>query len=179
MRQYSYLFWLILSGAGLWPGAGLAQVGFPHTWRGTWAGQLTLYQGPAAVDTVPMRLDIVATDSADQWDWILQYGPQDRRAYRLLVADSTAGHYQIDEQNGIVLDAWWLGTALSSRFRVGHSLLLVSYRCQGDTLYMEIWHGPDDQLRPTGTATPDTDHIDNWPLRGHQVAVLYRLEEKP
>lgn len=167
--------WFIWCLAAAWgSGALWAQTGFPQDWEGQWGGVLTIYQGPEPVDSLPVGLEIGPADTLGQRAWTLQYGDTDRRAYQLRVVDAAAGHYQIDEQNGIVLDAWWLGQGLYSRFRVAHSLLLVAYRQRGEAIEMEILFGPDDDLRPTGEGVPEVGRIDNWPLRGRQLAVLRR-----
>ncbi|NJO01219.1 MAG: hypothetical protein HC880_05520 [Bacteroidia bacterium] len=45
----------------------------------------------------------------------------------------TQGKYRIDEKNGIILDASFLGNTLISRFAVENNLIMAIYRLEGQT----------------------------------------------
>ncbi|RMG67285.1 MAG: hypothetical protein D6722_13370 [Bacteroidetes bacterium] len=172
MLRYNILFLLVITLVWLPPSQ--AQSAFPDGWAGIWRGTLYIAPGPQVTDSLPMSLTIAPTEVDSAWQWTLQYGADDTRPYVLRAVDRKKGHYQIDERNSIVLDGFLFGSAFSSRFRVNHTLILISYKLRGETLEMEIISGPDNELTLTGEEVEEVEHIDSWPLRVRQVARLTR-----
>jgi hypothetical protein len=93
---------------------------FPGSWAGNWKGELNWYKtGTAEPKKVNMELRIRAIHtpgSADTWTWQIIYGSEteDNRPYKLVQKDTTGIHWVIDEDNGIVLDQYWVGNKLST-----------------------------------------------------------------
>nr|HMQ50000.1 hypothetical protein [Saprospiraceae bacterium] len=168
------LFFFIL--IGMTPGLMSAQVGLPENWLGSWQGELVIYDAQGERQRLPMELYIQPQDSSFTWHII--YGADKTaglRAYLLRSVDTAKGHFVIDEQNGILLDAFLLGGQLISRFEVMGSLLQSRVEVVGDTLYYEIIYGGWDAIRQSGDTVMDGDSIppvQSFLIQGRQYAVL-------
>jgi hypothetical protein len=97
-------------------------------WLGTWQGDLRRHAA-RGVQTVPMRLHIERLADGKALRFVLTYGDgtaAEQRDYRLL-AGAEADRFQIDERNGIVLDATLHDDVLTSVFEVQGQVNAVSY----------------------------------------------------
>lgn len=150
--------------------------GIQAEWLGTWRGDLHIY-GARGHQQIPMEIRLAATDSSHRWAWTLVYKaePEDVRAYELVAIDTAKGHYQIDEKNSILLDAYLYGHTLSSRFQVDNSALLINYHFQPEALIFEVFFGPSDQRNETGQAVEEVTHIYSYPLQGMHRATLHKV----
>ena len=84
---------------------------FPQSWTGNWKGELLWYKtGKADPQKVNMELRIHPADSINSWSWQIIYGSEmeDNRPYKLICKDTSKVHWVIDENNGIVLDQYWV-----------------------------------------------------------------------
>lgn len=157
-----------------------AQKKFPAGYAVTWKGDLFIYNaGVKNVGKIPMSLTIKSTDSANQWDWIIRYLPEgktpDQRNYALVVIDSAKGKYTIDEKNGILIDARMVGNVLATRFAVGGTLLLITYKLEEDRIVFEVTTGAANNTHETGNL-PENDipAVTVYPITDYQKAVLVK-----
>ncbi len=93
---------------------------FPESWLGHWRGEATAGD-PAHPVRFTMELKVDATDRPDRFQWTILYdGPAGRqvRPYTLLVKDRQRGEFQIDEGQGIVLEARLFNGVLCTEFQV-------------------------------------------------------------
>jgi hypothetical protein len=147
---------------------------FPTDWLGDWKGELKIWNNGGLVRSIPMELQISATDSAGLWNWgivYLQDGKPDNRPYLLRAVDTKNGLYQVDELNGILLDSYLLGNVFFTRFSVMESLLLSSYRLEGDKLVFELISGKTDQPSLSG-GVDDIPEVGSYPIVVLQRAIL-------
>ena len=144
---------------------------FPHTWVGDWRGDIVVYRGRDTLQTARMRLGIHPADSG-RYTWHIGYGEAsaDERPYTLMPVDATRGHWQIDEHNGIVLDAHYHAGSLYSRFAVMGNLLLSRDELAGDTLFHEVVFGSQRDTTVTG----DSIRVGSYPIGTVQRARLIR-----
>lgn len=152
------------------------QSGFPAGWQGTWKGELLWYNEPGKdPKKVKMELRIQRKDTA--WTWQLIYGSpaEDNRPYSLFAIDSTKGHWAIDEQNGIILDQFFLADRLSGAFTVGSSTIFNSYEIKGDSMIVEFNTLRAKPLATTGKGTEESPKVDSYEVRSFQRGVLRRL----
>ena len=173
----------LLTGSCLFLSVLLSAQTFPDDWYGNWQGNLAIWRGGQAVDTVPMEFELSLADTGGI-NYIIRYLPEgrpvDERSYLLQSVDSTAGHYVIDERNGILLDEYLVDNCLYSHFDVMGSdqFARICYTSQ-DTLEYEITGGPVGPIRESGTITEGGDTIS--PVRAFRIgsvtkARLYREE---
>lgn len=161
------------------PFAACAQ-SFPQTWQGTWRGTLHIHTAKGVAQTVPMAVEIGPTADSLRWRFALTYGEdtaKGRRAYDLLVVDRAAGRYLTDENNGILLDDYFLDGRLLSQFTVQGTRLISSFERRGDELIFEILSGKDAPVRTSGgqkRGDGDVPTVQSFPLGSWHRAVLRR-----
>ena len=118
------------------------QANFPNIWSGTYQGTLDIYTDKGLQQSVAMELEIAG-----------------RRSYELITIDSEKGHYQIDEKNSIILDAYLRGNIFVSRFSVMGNLLDCTYEKLEDEIIFTIVMGKEAGLIDTGGGVINGDTI--------------------
>ncbi|MEM1216809.1 MAG: hypothetical protein AAGJ82_14030 [Bacteroidota bacterium] len=156
-------------------------VNFPTDWLGEWTGDLVISTTQGQQMNVPMILRI--TPVADRYTYTIVYGedtPENTRGYFLQAVPDEPGHFQVDEDNGIILDDYFIGNKLYSRFEVMGSLLLSTLEARGDQLIYEIISGAMEPVVVTGDTIIAGDTIppvNSFGVRVQQRAVLTRSGE--
>jgi hypothetical protein len=149
---------------------------FPQTWAGDWTGEVNWYKtGEAIPSKVSMQLNIHPTFNADTWTWQIIYGGDtaDNRPYKLIAKDSTGVHWVIDENNGIVLDQYWVAGRLCGAFTVGSATIINNYWIEGDNLVVEFYSIASKPISTTG-GTATVPGVDSYQIAGYQKALLKR-----
>ena len=171
MMKY-LLFAAVLMAA---PMISFSQSVFPDQWQGNWGGELLWYsEAGREPKKVMMELRIQRRDTG--WTWQLIYGSpnEDNRPYRLFAVDTGKSHWAIDEQNGIVLDQFFLAGRLSGAFTVGNSTIFNSYEMRGDSMIVEFNSLQAKALNSSGKGTEDSPRVESYRVKGFQRAVLRR-----
>lgn len=119
-----------------------------------------------------MQLRIKAVDSSFTWHLIYDNGGQDSRPYKLISKDASKGHWQIDENNGIVIDMFFIGDRLTGAFTVGSSTIVTSYTLENDKLIAEFHNISAKPLSTTGMNTPESPTVNSYGVRSYQRAIL-------
>ncbi|RYF64153.1 MAG: hypothetical protein EOO39_27195 [Cytophagaceae bacterium] len=106
----------------------------------------------------------------------IQYGQQAVRAYELVVVNAANGSYQIDEKDGIVLDASKIGDQLTSQFSVGTNLITTTYTflTGPDRIGFALFFA-EATPRTTG---PAASPVLTYPVRSRQLATLTRVSKR-
>lgn len=150
---------------------------FPQSWEGIWKGELEIYGSQGLTTKLPMEIHILP-DSANTWKWKIVYAPKDKpkdeRPYTLRVIDASKGHYVTDENNSIVLDAYYIGDTFWSWFEVEGTTLLVAERLHGKNLIMEIVFAGSKAINVTGGKDEDTPPASSFQVKGAHRAILKR-----
>lgn len=145
---------------------------------GTWQGSLEIIQpGGASPMEVLMKLNIAPIKGTDGYSYQLIYPGQPPRNYKLLPVNAAKGHWQIDEQNGIKLDAFWNGSGFTSCFTVQGSMLITSEKIQGDKLVWECSSFESKVLSNTG-GVDGVPPVTTQRLLSSQRAVMSRTAAK-
>ncbi len=124
--------------------------------------------------TVPMTLRIQPiSNNPRRYTWQITYGAGAKklvRNYELVVKDRGAGHFVIDEKDGTLIDAWWVGDTLYSQFRVGNQLLNSQYERESDRLrYKLVTYQP--------ASSPQVkDCQEKVPFESYQLQVVQSTE---
>lgn len=159
-----------------------AQESFLESWQGTWTGDLQVYNWEGLRQEVPMQLEITQLDSIS-YSWKIHYGdPKDDKGLRNYLIKShnpARGHYIIDENNGILIDAYYIDGELISTFAVAGNLLSSMYKKVDGAIHFDIYFGSE-----THTTTGDTiigedtiPPVKIYPHRGRQKAILHKKME--
>jgi hypothetical protein len=151
---------------------------FPTSWFGTWEGTLNIYNAKGLSQSIPMSLELGATDTLGRYKWHIIYGA-DRakglRPYYLKTIDASKGQYLNDEMNSIKMEAYLLGGKLFSTFSVEGNLLTSMQEKVGDTMLWEIVFGKEKEVSITGNQVVKGDTISavkTMPVIISQRAVL-------
>lgn len=150
---------------------------FPLNFIGHWVGELEWHQaGKSESKKVQMLLEVQPTDSAGKFTWRISYGGdhQDVRPYIIKRVDSTAGHWVIDEQNGIFLDYFWIGKRFTGSFTVLNSTLLNTFWLDGDSLVAEFYTFAAEPRRTSGKGSEDIPYVFSYLMKSSQKAILKR-----
>jgi hypothetical protein len=160
------------------PKKAISKDSFPFSWFGTWEGTLDIYNAKGLSQSLPMSLELGATDTVGYYKWHIIYGA-DRakglRPYYLKTIDASKGHYLNDEKNSIKMEAYLLGGKLFSTFSVEGNLLTSMQEKVGDTMLWEIVFGKEKEVSITGNQVVKGDTISavkTMPVIISQRAVL-------
>jgi len=148
---------------------------FPASWIGTWSGDLLIHNAKGLAQTVPMEVTIRPVPGSANYDWITVYNKDTlagKRPYTLLVKDAEAGHYAIDENNNIILDAYLVGGKLFNSFEVQGQLLVCTYEMRGENLVFEVIAGPATPVSITGGGEAGEEKIPE--VKSFKVNVMQR-----
>ncbi len=124
-----------------------------------------------------MQLIILPAATANTFTWQLIYGEkgEDNRPYLLKPVDTAKGHWQVDEQNGIVLDQYLVGNRFTSAFTVQTTTIVDSYWREGRNLIAEFHSLTSKPVATTGQGTVESPKVDSYGVRGYQRAVLQKV----
>lgn len=127
-----------------------APVPFPDSWIGKYSGPLEILGVEGATQTLTMHMEVAPSENRGQWHWRLQYKGQPMRDYVLIEVVAAAGHYRIDEKNGIVLEAQRFGDELHSVFSMNGMVLNATYRNTEEGIEFRITTVREEAATTTG-----------------------------
>lgn len=148
----------------------------PASLIGSWEGIMNwTIAGSKEPKKVPMKLRIAKTKFAGTYDYHLVYGDkgQDSRPYELKLVDAEKGHWQIDEKNGIVLDAYLVGDSLKSVFSVSGNQIVTNITPENGKLVSEMVTFEEAVFNASKTAGVKTFRI-----KSTQRAVLTQKKDQ-
>lgn len=150
---------------------------FPQSWEGNWKGELNWFKtGAKEPQKVNMELRIAAADSTNTWNWQIIYGSggEDNRPYKLVMKDSIGVHWAIDENNGIVLDQYWVAGKFCGAFTVMNSTIINNYWIEDDKLIVEFYSISAKPVATTGSGTDESPSVHSYKVGSYQKAILQR-----
>lgn len=151
---------------------------FPQAFVGHWKGQLNWQRGGAAIQTFPMQLIIKAVSDSN-YTWQIIYGDQqqDNRPYILKPVKPAVGHWQVDEQNGIILDSYVFDHSFTGAFTVQGNTIVDKYTVRGDSMDVEFLSIQLDKKTRSGTGTEESPFVDSYRIGSLQWGTL--IKQKP
>ena len=156
-----------------------SQSSFPESWLGKYEGNLEIYSVDSIAMNLKMNLDIIKTEKDSVFQWVITYdfkGKEDIRSYELIVVDKQKGHYQIDEKNSIVIDAYFRNEIFTSFFSVSEVFILATYTMNKEkAIVFEIISAKTKAVSSTGGTKIDEEEIPivaGYLVNGRQKAVL-------
>ena len=155
---------------------------FPAAWQGEWIGDLIISNGGGELQRLPMILKISPVNDST-YTYTIVYGEdtaENTRPYFLIERDQSIGHYKMDEDNGIILDDFFINNKLYSRFEVMGTLLLSTLEKRDDHLIYEIIAGPSEPILITGDTIINNEEIppvNNYGVNVQQRAILTKKDE--
>ncbi len=151
---------------------------FPKDFIGNWTGSLIWHPAGKERQTVAMRLNIQPETGKSVYSWQLIYGDasKDNRPYQLKPVDTAVGHWVIDENDGILLDGYWIGNRFISTFSVQGNTITAVYWLAGKELHIEMISTKVVAYRESGKGTAEVPNVLSYPVSSYQKAILYRAQ---
>lgn len=149
---------------------------FPKDFIGHWEGELHWFQPQKPEpQKIKMQLRIQPADTAGQYSWQLIYGEEgkDNRPYILKPVDTAKGHWKVDENNGIILDQYWLGNRVICAFTVQTTTIVNSYTLENGMLTAEFYSLTASAVNTTGGSN-NIPQVTSYGAKGFQKALLKR-----
>lgn len=150
---------------------------FPKGWIGNWQGEGKWYKpGSDTPQSYKMQLRIQPAAMPGQYTWHIIYGEggKDDRPYLLKPVDTARGHWQVDENNGIVIDEFYIGGRLTCTFAVMNSTITSSAWREGEKLIVEFYTVSSNPLATTGKGTEESPLVKSYRFLSYQRAELRR-----
>ena len=110
---------------------------FPNNWIGRWTGEAQIRSAEEIRQPLQMTLDIQATDDPDVFEFSLQYEGEAIRRHTLVAKDRSAGHWILDENNGILIDSYYSNGVLRSLFLVNGKLIPFRYEKKRNVIVVD------------------------------------------
>jgi hypothetical protein len=148
--------------------------GFPRSFLGNWKGKMQWIRPGKPTQEFSMQLKIQPTDTAGQFSWLIIYGDdgKDIRPYVLKPVDTAAGHWVIDERDGIILDNYVHGDAIHGAFTLLESTLVDNYFLENGKLHVEFFTFNLGEKTRSGKGTSETPFVDNYRISAYQSGVM-------
>lgn len=149
---------------------------FPHAFTGKWKGSIQWFVAGKPPRDIPMQLIIQPADSQGHYTWKIIYGEdgKDFRPYLLKPVDIAAGHWIVDEGDGIVLDSYVHGNSLHSAFTVQNSTIVDNFRLENGKLYVEFFTILLDEKKTSGKGTEEVPLVNSYRIGSYQSGWLTR-----
>ncbi len=152
----------------------LAQnLGFPDAYLGNYEGKLQIFG--AQVQEIDMKFELQKTDTAGKYIYTLIYiapNRTDERKYFLIEKDKIKGIYQVDENNGIILNARFVANSLISIFEVEGNVIYSCFTFENQNLIFEIISSNKANIEKSGGTSTEIPEVLAYPVTGYQKAVL-------
>lgn len=154
---------------------------FPRDFLGIWTGDLAIFTPQGQVQSVPMQLHILPVNDST-YTYTIIYGEdveKGKRDYLLRQGKEGPHHWIVDEQDGILLDNFYIGGVLHGPFSVNGTLLYSSLSLEGENLAYTISSGRASAYRNSRASagqegTEETYEVAAFEVRNFQKASLKR-----
>jgi hypothetical protein len=149
---------------------------FPKDFIGNWKGILAWHPAGKEMQTVKMQLIIQPEHGPSQYSWQLIYGDsaKDNRPYHLKPVDTASNHWVVDENDGIMLDGYWIGNRFISMFTVQGNTITAVYWLDNQSLHVEMISTRTEAVRESGKGNSEVPAVQSFPVRSYQKAILYK-----
>jgi len=111
----------------------------------------------------------------------MQDSIDDIRKYELIIKDPATSHYQIDEKNGIVIDAFYLNESLYTIYEVMGNNINLRYKMNQGAIEFDISMHKNKELSSIGDTIIGRDTIPEvsiFKIRNSQSATLKNVKQK-
>lgn len=154
---------------------------FLETVVGHWKGSCDIIQpgSPDVIYEVEMERIVEPTEDPSRYTWQIIYRTPDSeqlRDYTLVVVDEERGHYQVDENNGIVIDMYYYTNGiLAQNFDVGNIRIIGHETYKGRKLNLQLLAGG---LTPATTSGTADFEVNAYPFFSNQYCNLRKKRNR-
>jgi hypothetical protein len=150
--------------------------GYFVPFEGTWSGNLS-FDTPGGSQSIACELIITYLPDEKTYTWLTKYftaGEVIEKNYVIKCYDPAKGHFILDENNGIYLDAYLKGNNLISLYEVSDLFFHTEYEFENDKIIFQINFFPIKAQTTSGGNTLDIPLVNSFALSGTQRAVFTR-----
>lgn len=151
---------------------GQTKINTPSDFTGIYAGKLIITNANGSQE-IDMEFHLLPTDTIGKYKYTIIYNKQARN-YSLIEKDKEKGLYTIDENNGIVLEAYFTNNTLYSIFEVQGNLITTTEHFQEAFMDFEIMFSNTAKQVKSGYGTDESPEVTSYPILGVQKARLYK-----
>jgi hypothetical protein len=160
----------------------LSAQNIPNGWVGDWYGILEISNPKGQAYKINMELHLAKTDTANKWTYTIIYdngSTKDERKYSLIKKDSLSGLYEIDENNGIVINEVQIGNKMFQRFEVMDNMIYGIVTYEKGKITWEIISDNKNLNFKSGNGDEGIPFVITYYPMNYQKAVLTKKKPKP
>lgn len=142
---------------------------------GHWRGRCDIIHpgSPGAAQQIEMERIVQPTGDPTRYSWQIIYRTPDweqLRDYSLIVVDEARGHYQIDENNGIVIDLYYYTPGVATQlFDVGNVRIVAHETIRDKQINLQLI---STGLQPATTSAAGQFTVNAYPFNTNQYCTL-------
>lgn len=144
---------------------------FPADFLGVWMGDLAIFTPQGQAQSVPMQLHILPINDST-YTYTIIYGEdveKGKRDYLLRKGKEGPHHWIVDEQDGILLDNFYLGGVLHGPFSVNGTLLFSRLSLEGKKLAYAISSGSETAYRNSRASAGQDEEATSYEVAAFEV----------
>lgn len=160
----------------------LSAQNIPNDWLGDWYGILEIKNPKGNTYSINMELHLSKTDSANRWQYTIVYDDgknKDERKYFLIKKDSLPGLYEIDENNGIIINEVQIGNRMFQRFEVMDNVIYGITTYEKGKITWELVSDNKALSFQSGKGDEEIPFVVTYYPMNYQRAVLTKKKPKP
>jgi hypothetical protein len=153
----------------------------PEDWLGDWYGILEIKNPKGTIATINMELNLVKTDTANNWLYTIVYDDgkrRDERKYNLIKSDSLPGLFEVDENNGIIINEVLMGNKTFQRFEVMDNVIYGITTYEKGKITWELISDNEKISFQSGKGDEDSPFVTTYFPTNYQRAVLTKKKPK-
>lgn len=152
----------------------------PQDWLGDWYGKLEIKTTKGIFATIDMELHLLATDTVNNWKYTIVYDNgknRDERKYNLIKNDSLTGLYEVNENNGIIINEMKIGNKMFQRFEVMDNVIYGITTYEKGKIIWELVSDNENINLQSGKGDEEIPFVTSYFPINYQKAVL--TKKKP
>lgn len=149
---------------------------FPNDFFGVYKGKLEISNANGS-QSIDMEFHLLPSDTIGKYHYTIIYKSDkinQERKYTLIEKNKTKGQYIVDENNGILLNAFLANNTLYSIFEVQGNLLTTTEHFFNEYMDFEIMFGKKENAEISNENSEDKSEVTSYPISTIQKARLYK-----
>lgn len=154
----------------------------PNDWLGDWYGILEIKNPKGLVASINMEIHMSKTDTINNWKYTLVYDDgkrRDERQYNLIKSDSIPGLYEINENNGIIINEVLIGNKTFQRFEIMDNVIYGITTYEKGKIIWELVSDNENINFQSGKGDENVPFVTTYFPTNYQRAVLRKKKPKP
>jgi len=149
---------------------------FPNDFFGVYKGKLEI-SNPNGSQSIDMEFHLLPSDTIGKYHYTIVYKSDkinQERKYTLIEKDKSKGQYIVDENNGILLNAFLANNTLYSIFEVQGNLITTTEHFYTEYMDFEIMFSKKENAKISNENAVEKTEVISYPIGAIQKARLYK-----